>query len=173
MYCVKRLRIFGMVQLLAPYRVLTCMVHVRSSVEGGGAAGLDLPPRASVLWCPTAEGRVIGPAKVTGKPQKSCKCVEERSRPCPRGDHISSSSFLPTEKFPRTLGFNWTMTRGPVMIWLQATLWSFIHSSWSATSTRGQQRTAGHELWVPQQCEIEKSQLRREKLTGIEGKLWL
>lgn len=62
-----------MIQLVAPYNILTCMVHVRSSVEGGGPAGLDLPPWASVLWCPAAEGWITGPTKVAGKPQKRCK----------------------------------------------------------------------------------------------------
>lgn len=63
------------------------MIHVGSSVEGGGATGLDLPLRSSVFRCPAAEGRVIGPPKVAGKPQKSCKFVEERSSHT-RGDEI-------------------------------------------------------------------------------------
>lgn len=56
------------------------MIQIGSSVEGGGATGLDLPLRSSVFRCPAAEGRVIGPPKVAGKPQKSCRFVEERSR---------------------------------------------------------------------------------------------
>ena len=48
------------------------MVHVGSGVERGGPAGLDLPPGAGVLGGPAAEGRVTGPAEVTGEPQEIC-----------------------------------------------------------------------------------------------------
>lgn len=46
---VSKSHIFGVIQLETLYRALTCMVHVRPSVKGGGATGLDLPSRASVL----------------------------------------------------------------------------------------------------------------------------
>lgn len=61
--------------------VLTCVVHVGSDVEGRRAAGLDLPPRSRVLRCPAAEGRIIGSAKVAGKPEKSCVKKDQ--------DHVS------------------------------------------------------------------------------------
>lgn len=54
-------------------RLLTCVVHVGPSVEGGCAAGLNLPPGAGVLGRPAAEGRVVGQTKVAGKPKESCK----------------------------------------------------------------------------------------------------
>lgn len=73
----------------SPYRVLTCVIHVGPSVEGGGSTGLNLPLRASVLGCPTTEGWVTGPPEVAGKPQKSCRFVEERSR-----SHQRKSDFI-------------------------------------------------------------------------------
>lgn len=83
---------------------LTCVIHVGSRVEGGGAAGLDLPPGAGVLGRPAAEGRIVGPAEVTGKPQESCK-DNERKR---RSDLISFNS--PRENLQRALGLYATMT---------------------------------------------------------------
>ncbi len=83
-----------------------------------------------------------------------------------RGYHISLSSLLQKEKLPRAPCFTGTMTWGAVMIWLQATLWGFIHSSWSATSTRGQQRTVGCKLWVPQLGEIKTAN------SGGRKRLW-
>ena len=49
------------------------MIHVGPGVEGGGSARLYLPPEASVLRRPAAEGRVAGPAEVTREPLERCK----------------------------------------------------------------------------------------------------
>lgn len=170
MYCIRRLHSFWTAQSAMPHRVLTCVVHVGSSVEGGGAAGLDLPPRASVLWCPTAEGRVIGPAEVAGKPQKSCKCVEERSGWCVRGDHIPSYSLLQKEQLPRALSF--------AEQWPGGLSWYDCRLRFGALSTHPDQLQAldgSKEL-----CKLGDPQLEQIKTantggkqTGMEGKLWL
>lgn len=79
-----------------------------------------------------------------------------------------SLSLLPKHKLPRALNLNCVMTQGPVMIWLQGTLWSLIQSSWSsAASTRGQQRTAKSKLQGSQLCEIKatNSGERRQVVT--------
>lgn len=151
---------FGVIQLETLCSALTCMVHIRSSVKGGGATGLDLPSRASVLWCPAAEGWIIGPAEVTGKPEKSCKCVEQRLK------QMSPFHQLLTKKKNgkelKALTWRWPVSSHDMAA---ATLKCFSHSFWSVISTRGQQRTAEHTFWIPQHCVIKNRQLRREKPT--------
>lgn len=61
-------------------RLLTCVVHVGPGVEGGCAAGLDLPPGAGVLGRPAAEGRVVGQAKVAGEPKEGCQRAKKGER---------------------------------------------------------------------------------------------
>ena len=69
--------------------LVTCVVHVWAGVEGGGSAGLDLPPGSCVLGRPAAEGGVTGPAEVTGEPQEGCAEGADTQKPS-AGKHTHS-----------------------------------------------------------------------------------